>query len=187
MAFPFPFWKIGAQCEHLTFTVKIGDVTTVKTPILWANARKCASFSKHVATLTPLSPEANIVLKKSMEKPHYTRRRTKKTTEFHSPWPNFHKTLQSKESLSKTLTFSATIPKLKLRAILIFLIVPTTTWLFVAYPYNMNENTKAAKISHKNSSLNWVEASPKDERRTSTSWISSQNIATINYIERLAH
>ena len=61
----------------------------------------CQCF-KNVATLTPLSLQANIVPKKSIEKPHYKRHRTKKPTEFHSPTPTIHKTLQSKMSFSKT-------------------------------------------------------------------------------------
>jgi len=41
----------------------------------------------------------------------------------------------------------------QLRAILIFLISPITTWLFVGYPYTMGTQ-KATKISNKNSSFN---------------------------------
>ena len=71
------------------------------TPTSTANERKCASFSRNVATLTPLCLQANIVPKKSIEKPHYKRHRTKKPTEFHLPTPTIHKTLQSKMSFSK--------------------------------------------------------------------------------------
>ena len=76
------------------------------------NARKCASFSKNAATLTPLSPQANTAPKKSTERPHYKLHRTKKPTEFHSHLPTTHKTSQSKMSFSKTSKFSAMIPKL---------------------------------------------------------------------------
>lgn len=62
---------------------------------------KCAIFSKNVATLTPLSLQAKIVPKKSIEKPQYKRHRRKKPTEFHSSLPNFHKTLQSKTIVKK--------------------------------------------------------------------------------------
>ena len=41
------------------------------------------------------------------------------------------------------------------RAILIFPITPTTTWLFAGYPYTTGTQ-KAAKISNKNSFFNWV-------------------------------
>ena len=61
---------------------------------------------------TPLSPLANIVPKKAIEKPHHKRHRTKKPTEFHSPSPTIHKTLQSKMSFSKTSKFFAMILKL---------------------------------------------------------------------------
>ena len=50
--------------------------------------------------------------KKSTERQHYKLHRTKKPTEFHSPLPTSHKTLQSKTSFSKTLKFSVMIPKL---------------------------------------------------------------------------
>ena len=40
------------------------------------------------------------------------------------------------------------------RAILIFPITPTTTWLFAGYPYTTGTQ-KAAKISNKNSFFNW--------------------------------
>ena len=43
----------------------------------------------------------------------------------------------------------------QLHAILIFLITLTTTWLFAGYPYTRGTQ-KAAKISNKNSSFNWV-------------------------------
>ena len=43
----------------------------------------------------------------------------------------------------------------KMRTILIFLITRTTTWLFASYPYTTGTQ-KAAKISKKNSSFNWV-------------------------------
>ena len=46
MDFPFPFWKIGTQCEDLTFTVKIGDVTTVTTPILSAKWEEMCQLFK---------------------------------------------------------------------------------------------------------------------------------------------
>ena len=74
---------------------------------LFRDVRKCASFSKNGATQTPLSPQANIVPKKSIEIPPYNNHRTKKPTEFHSPSPTIHKTLQS-----KTSKFPAMIPKL---------------------------------------------------------------------------
>ena len=45
-------------------------------------------------------------------RPHYKLHRTKKPTEFHSPLPTIHKTLQSKMSFSKTSKFSAMITKL---------------------------------------------------------------------------
>ena len=41
------------------------------------------------------------------------------------------------------------------RTILIFLITPTTTWLFASFPYTTGTQ-KAAKISNKNSFFNWV-------------------------------
>ena len=41
------------------------------------------------------------------------------------------------------------------RAILIFPITPTTTWLFAGYSYT-TERRKAAKFSNKNSFFNWV-------------------------------
>ena len=41
------------------------------------------------------------------------------------------------------------------RAILIFPITPTTTWLFAGYPYT-TETQKAAKVSNKTSFFNWV-------------------------------
>ena len=50
-------------------------------------------FFKNGATQTPLSPQANIVPKKSIEIPHYNHHRTKKPTEFHSPSPTIHKIL----------------------------------------------------------------------------------------------
>ena len=43
----------------------------------------------------------------------------------------------------------------QLLAILIFLITPTTTWLFAGYPYT-TEIQKATKISNENSSFNSV-------------------------------
>ena len=43
----------------------------------------------------------------------------------------------------------------QLRAVLIVLITPTTTWQFACYPYTTGTQ-KAAKISDKNSSFNWV-------------------------------
>ena len=43
----------------------------------------------------------------------------------------------------------------QLRAILTFLITPTTTWQFAAYPYT-TETQKAVKLSNKNLSFNWV-------------------------------
>ena len=43
----------------------------------------------------------------------------------------------------------------QLRTILIFLITPTTTWLFVGYPHTTGTQ-KAAKISNKNSPFNLV-------------------------------
>ena len=67
-----------------------------------------------MATLTPLSPQANVVPKKSIAIPHYKRHRTKTPTKFHSPSPTMHKTLQSKMSFSKASTFSAMIPKLNI-------------------------------------------------------------------------
>ena len=45
----------------------------------------------------------------------------------------------------------------QLRAILIFLIPSTTTWLFAGYPYTTGTQ-KAAKISNKNSPFNWVQS-----------------------------
>ena len=53
-------------------------------------------FFKIGATQTPLSPQANIVPKKLIAIPHYNHHKTKKPTEFHSPLPTIHKTLQSK-------------------------------------------------------------------------------------------
>ena len=58
--------------------------------------RLCINVSKNGATQTPLSPQANIVPKNSIEIPHYNHHKTKKPTEFHSPSPTIHKTLQSK-------------------------------------------------------------------------------------------
>ena len=72
----------------------------------------CRFLKKRGYPVTPLSPQANIAPKKSTEKPHHKRHRTKKPTEFHLPSPTIHKTLQSKMSLSKTSKFSAMIPKL---------------------------------------------------------------------------
>ena len=43
----------------------------------------------------------------------------------------------------------------QLRAILIFLITPNTTWIFAGYPYTTGTQ-KASKISNKNSPFNWV-------------------------------
>jgi len=77
-------------------------VSVATTAILIASAWKCARFSKKVATLTPLSPRADIVPKKSMEKPHYKRHKAKKPREFHWPSSSIHKTLQSNISSSKT-------------------------------------------------------------------------------------
>ena len=47
------------------------------------------------------------------------------------------------------------MPQSQLHAILIFLITPTTTWLFAAYPYT-TETQKAVKISNKNLFFNWA-------------------------------
>ena len=71
------------------------------------------SFSKKRGYPDSLSPQANNVPKKSIEKPHYKRHRTKKPTESHSPSSTIHKTLQSKMSFSKPSKFSAVIPKAK--------------------------------------------------------------------------
>ena len=46
-----------------------------------------------------------------MQRSHYKLQRTKKPTEFHSPLPTIHKTLQSKMSFSKTSKFSVMNPK----------------------------------------------------------------------------
>ena len=43
----------------------------------------------------------------------------------------------------------------KLRANLIFLITPTTTWLILGYPYT-TETQKVTRILKKNSSSNWI-------------------------------
>lgn len=77
-------------------------VSVVTTATLIASAWKCARFSKKVATLTPLSPRADIVPKKSMEKPRYKRHKTTKPREFHWPSSSIYKTLQSNISSSET-------------------------------------------------------------------------------------
>ena len=47
------------------------------------------------------------------------------------------------------------MPQNQLHAILIFLITPTTTKLFAAYPYT-TETQKAVRISNKNLFFNWA-------------------------------
>ena len=47
------------------------------------------------------------------------------------------------------------MPQNQLHAISIFLITPTTTWLFAVYPYT-TETQKAVKISKKNLFFNWA-------------------------------
>ena len=53
-----------------------------------SKCEETCSFSKNVATLTPLSPQANIVPKKSIEKLQHKRYRKKKPTEFHPLLPS---------------------------------------------------------------------------------------------------
>ena len=55
----------------------------------------------------------------------------------------------------------------QLRAILTFLITPTT-WQFAAYP-NTTQTQKAVKISNKNSSFNWVHSIHKELTNASLS------------------
>ena len=59
-------------------------------PTLTESARKCASFSKNLATLTPLSPQANIVPKK-----YRSRNRTSKVTERRNQRNSIHHHLPS--------------------------------------------------------------------------------------------
>ena len=75
------------------------------------NKRENVPVFKKAATLTRLKPQANTAPKKSTERPHYKLHRTEKPTEYHSPLPTIHKTLQSKISFSKTSKFSAMAPK----------------------------------------------------------------------------
>ena len=55
-----------------------------------------------------------------------------------------------------------------LRAILIFLITPTTKWQFADYPYT-TETQKTTKISNENSSFNWVHSIHRGSMNTSHS------------------
>ena len=61
------------------------------------------------------------------------------------------------------------------RAILIFPIPPTTTWLFAGYPYTTGTQ-KAAKISNKNSFFSWVHSLHTE----STNASHSTNLFTIS-------
>ena len=61
------------------------------------------------------------------------------------------------------------------RAILIFPITPTTTWLFAGYPYSTGTQ-KAAKISNKNSFFNWVHSLHTELMNTSQSTFQENEI-----------
>ena len=79
-----------------------------------SKCKEMSQFFKNVAALTLLSPQAGIVPKKSIKKPHYKRHKAKKPTEFHSPSPTVPQNLAVKNVILKNFKFSAMIPKLNI-------------------------------------------------------------------------